>query len=209
MDKESLRLKSNTISDLSEKNYLDQSFNLLQESKTKLQQIVNEKYDQALKANDIPELERFFKIFPLIGLSESGIDKFSAYLCLQINQAAEKNFTNLIITDRSETRWSVMFADALILLYEKVARIIEAYQPVIEASYGYGNMFLFVKNIQRECDLQSVRILNKFRETRNLGYVIRAVNNSSLIGSYSRNTNSMSIGNNLNQKVIFCFLSQN
>ena len=82
LDKDSLRLKTGS-SDINEKNYLDQSFNVLQESKNKLSQIVEEKYDQALQNNDIPQLERFFKIFPLIGQTESGIKKFSSYLCHQ------------------------------------------------------------------------------------------------------------------------------
>jgi hypothetical protein len=201
LDKDSLRLKSD-INDLNEKNYLDNSFQLLQESKNKLQQIVNEKYDQAVMSNDIPQMERFFKIFPLIGLSESGLEKFATYLCDQINQAAEKNFTILTSTDRSESRWSIIFADALILLFEKVARMIEAYQPVIESSYGYGHMFLFIRKIQTECDLQSVKILNKFKETRNIAYVFRKVQQS-ITANYSRDISSMnssSVGNNLNQK---------
>jgi conserved oligomeric Golgi complex subunit 4 len=82
LDKDSLRLKTGS-SDINEKNYLDQAFNLLQESKNKLQEIVEEKYDQALKNSDIPQLERFFKIFPLIGQSQNGIKKFSQYLCFQ------------------------------------------------------------------------------------------------------------------------------
>lgn len=82
LDKDSLRLKTGS-SDINEKNYLDQSFNLLQESKNKLQEIVEEKYDFALKNSDIPQLERFFKIFPLIGQSQNGIKKFSQYLCFQ------------------------------------------------------------------------------------------------------------------------------
>ena len=73
MDKDSLRLKTSNA-DLNEKNYLDQSFNVLQESKNKLQKIVNEKYDHALNTNDVPQLERFFKIFPLIGQSEDGLE---------------------------------------------------------------------------------------------------------------------------------------
>lgn len=194
-----MRLKSGGVTDINENNYLDQSFNLLQESKTKLQQIVNEKYDQALNSNDVPQMERFFKIFPLIGQAESGIEKFSSYLCAQISQTGEKNFSSLITTDKSDARWSIMFADALILLFEKVARIIEAYQPVIEASYGFGNMFLFIKNIQKECDLQSVKILNKFKETRQLNFIFRSVQISN---NYSRNASSANITNaSINQKV--------
>jgi hypothetical protein len=202
LDKDSLRLKSD-INDLNEKNYLDNSFQLLQESKTKLQLIVNEKYDQAVLANDIPQMERFFKIFPLIGLSDSGLEKFAIYICDQINQAAEKNFSDLVATDQSESRWSIIFADALILLFEKVARMIEAYQPVIESSYGYGNMFLFIRKIQIECDAQSVRILNKFKETRSIAQVFRKVQQS-ITSNYSRDLssigNSSSVANNLNHK---------
>ena len=184
---------------------MDNSFQLLQESKTRLHQIVNEKYDQAVHQNDIPQMERFFKIFPLIGLSESGLEKFATYLCNQINQAAENNFTLLNSTDRSESRWSIIFADALILLFEKVARMIEAYQPVIESSYGYGNMFVFIRKIQSECDLQSVKILNKFKETRNVAFVFRTVQQA-IASNYSRalsnpNNSSTSGSNNMNQRV--------
>lgn len=200
LDKDSLRLKS-PIGDLNEKNYLDQSFNVLQESKNKLQKIVNEKYDHALQTGDVPQLERFFKIFPLIGQSEDGLQKFSTYLCRQINQAADQNFVSILSTDKSERRWNIMFADALILLFEKVARVIEAYQPVIETYYGHGNMFLFIKNIQKECDLQAIKILDQFKETRNLTKIYKTVQQSNM-NNYSRNTtNSMSVANNLNKVI--------
>ncbi|RMZ94018.1 conserved oligomeric Golgi complex subunit 4, partial [Brachionus plicatilis] len=196
-DKDSLRLKSGTI-DVAEKNFLDQSFNVLQESKTKLQAIVNEKYDLALQSQDVPQMERFFKIFPLIGLSESGIEKFSSYLCDQINHSADKNFSALVITDKSNERWSVMFADALILLFERVARTVEAYQPVIEASYGHGHMFLFIKNIQKECDKQSVRILDKFKEIRQLNIILRNVQN---IINFNRNPSNFSNGQRIEERI--------
>lgn len=195
-----MRLKSSSsdeIADEPNEKSLDYSFKLLQDSKTKLQSIVTERYEQALKANDVPELERFFKIFPLIGLRDEGIDRFSTYLCSQIHVSAEKSFNSLVeqtilgANDASSGRWSIIFADALILLFERVARLIEAYQPVIQASYGFGNIFGFMKNIQRECDIQAVRILNKFKETRRLGYFLRSVNNSSFIGSYNRNSNTI------------------
>lgn len=200
MDKDSLRLKTSNA-DLNEKNYLDQSFNVLQESKNKLQKIVNEKYDHALNTNDVPQLERFFKIFPLIGQSEDGLEKFSSYLCRQINQAADQNFLLILNTDKTEKRWNIMFADALILLFEKVARVIEAYQPVIETYYGNGNMFLFIRNIQKECDTQAIKILDKFKEIRNLTRIFKTVQQSNL-NNFSRNTsliNNMSVGNNLSK----------
>lgn len=220
MDKDSLRLKTapsfldkNTAKDdvinlNAESFYLDHSFNLLQESKLKLQQIVDEKYTQALKQNDVPQLERFFKIFPLIDLSQTGLSKFSSYLCLQITQAAEKNFEQILITDKSEARWNVIFADALILLFEKVARVIEGYQPVIESYYGHGNMIVFIKNIQKECDLQACKILNKFKEVRSINSIFKRVQNFQKIASTNStmtNLNGATITVNSAEKVISIF----
>ena len=184
LDKESFKLKNESTTDLNEKAYLDQSFKLLQDSKTKLQEIVKQRYDQAVAANDIPQMERFFKIFPLIGEAENGLGKFCAYLCSQISDAAEKNFQILLHTDRTDQRWEIMFADALILLFEKVARVIEAYQPLIESCYGHGHMFLFIRNIQKECDKQAVRILDKFKQVRGLNSIFSQVQQS-MITSYS------------------------
>ncbi len=198
-----MRLKANyndTARDQSDSTYLDQSFKLLQESKNKLQQIVDEKYNQALKNNDVPQLERFFKIFPLIGQAENGLNKFCSYLCLQITQAAALNFNTIILsTDRSEKRWNIMFADALILLFEKVARVIEAYQPVIQTYYGHGNMMLFVKNIQIECDLQAAKILNKFKEIRNLKIILKKIQQTK---SLNPNINLNNIGSSSSNGVI-------
>ena len=174
---------------------------MLQESKNKLQKIVNEKYDQALQANEVTELERFFKIFPLIGQSEDGLAKFSTYLCHQINQAANQNFMLILTTDKSEKRWNIMFADALILLFEKVARVIEAYQPLIETYYGHGKMFLFIKNIQKECDLQAIKILDEFKKTRHLNRIFKSVQQAN-VNNYNARVNTMSVANNLNKVTI-------
>lgn len=37
-----------------------------------------------MKQGDLPQVERFFKIFPLLGLHEEGLSKFSEYLCKQV-----------------------------------------------------------------------------------------------------------------------------
>lgn len=203
LDKDSLKLKTNNSlynkinsadKDLNYYNadfyYLENSFNLLQESKLRLQKIVNEKYNQALKEDDVPQLERFFKIFPLIGQSENGLNKFCSYLCLQITQAANKNYATIDLTQKSDERWNVMFADALILLFEKVARVIEAYQPVIENYYGRGNMKLFIEHIQKECDLQACKILDKFKEIRTLKVLFNKVLKSQNLNWSTAPTNS-------------------
>jgi hypothetical protein len=140
-----------------------------------LQQIVAQKYDEAQRHDDVPQLERFFKIFPQIGLAEDGIEKFSVYLCKQIKEAADANFQLVSQADsKTDARWNCIFADSLIQLFEKVARTIEAYQPVIETYYGHAQMFSLIKNIQEECDVQACKILTRFKQVRRLNAIINA-----------------------------------
>ena len=105
-------------------------------------------------------------------------------------------------SDKSEKRWNIIFADALIQLFEKVARTIEAYQPVIETYYGYGHMFLLIKNIQGECDVQTLKILNRFKEIRRLNTIFKSVQNSTNLNNYSRSSTINNLGNGITPKVI-------
>ena len=63
---------------------IDANLKLLQEAEQRLKAIVTEKFAIATKEGDLPQVERFFKIFPLLGLHEDGLSKFSEYLCKQV-----------------------------------------------------------------------------------------------------------------------------
>lgn len=63
---------------------IDANLKLLQEAEQRLRAIVTEKFAAATEAGDLPQVERFFKIFPLLGLHEDGLSKFSEYLCKQV-----------------------------------------------------------------------------------------------------------------------------
>ena len=65
---------------------LDTSFKLLTEAQQKLKSIVHSKFDAAVHSGDVASVERFFKIFPLIGEHEPGLSKFSKYLCSQVSE---------------------------------------------------------------------------------------------------------------------------
>jgi len=59
---------------------LRQSFETLHNAEAKLKTIANNKFDAAVNANDAASIERFFKIFPLLGMREEGLKKFAKYL---------------------------------------------------------------------------------------------------------------------------------
>ena len=53
----------------------------LRESQLTLTDIVIDNFDHAVQGGDEDAIVRFFKLFPLIGQHEIGLDKFSAYIC--------------------------------------------------------------------------------------------------------------------------------
>ena len=70
---------------------ITESLKTLEEARSELSKIVYEKFDQAVKVNNEAEVERFFKIFPLLKLKDEGLERFSGYLCgLVEKQVSEK-----------------------------------------------------------------------------------------------------------------------
>lgn len=64
---------------------MDASLVMLQEAEQKLKVIVAEKLDEAVAAVDLARVERFFKLFPLLGLHQQGLARFGQYLCSQVS----------------------------------------------------------------------------------------------------------------------------
>lgn len=71
--------------DVSTGSAVDASLLMLQEAEQKLKVIVAEKLDEAVAAVDLAQVERFFKIFPLLGLHQQGLVRFGQYLCSQVS----------------------------------------------------------------------------------------------------------------------------
>uniref|UniRef100_A0A3P8UPX8 Conserved oligomeric Golgi complex subunit 4 n=1 Tax=Cynoglossus semilaevis TaxID=244447 RepID=A0A3P8UPX8_CYNSE len=119
-----------------ESSAVDASLVLLQEAEQKLKVIVAEKLDEAVAAVDLAQVERFFKIFPLLGLHQQGLARFGQYLCSQLASKAEENLILATGGDLGEKRAQLIFADTLTLLLEGIARVVETHQPIVETYYG-------------------------------------------------------------------------
>uniref|UniRef100_A0A8C8VFP1 Conserved oligomeric Golgi complex subunit 4 n=1 Tax=Pelusios castaneus TaxID=367368 RepID=A0A8C8VFP1_9SAUR len=157
---------------------IDANLKLLQEAEQRLKTIVTEKFNAATKEGDLPQVERFFKIFPLLGLHEEGLSKFSEYLCKQVANKAEENLLLVMETDMSDRRAAVIFADTLTLLFEGIARIVETHQPIVETYYGPGKLYTLIKHLQVECDQQVEKVVDKFIQQRDYHRQFQHVQNS-------------------------------
>lgn len=78
-------LLQRTADDVSESiTSVSQAFNTLEEASTQLRHTVTQKFDEAVAKDDLASVERFFKIFPLLGLHSDGINKFGTYICTKV-----------------------------------------------------------------------------------------------------------------------------
>ncbi len=63
---------------------VEASLALLQEAECNLKALVTTRLEEAVATGDLPQVERFFKILPLLGLHEQGLARFAQYLCSQV-----------------------------------------------------------------------------------------------------------------------------
>ncbi|KAK7862604.1 hypothetical protein R5R35_005641 [Gryllus longicercus] len=150
------------------------SFSLLQDAASQLRSVVNLRFDEAVRAEDLASVERFFKLFPLLGLHDEGLEKFSNYLSTKIADTANGNLKTALSTQASDRRANIIFADTLTLLFEGIARIIEIHQPLIETYYGPGRLLRALGPLLRECDVQLRRIVAELQRCRRLEALAQA-----------------------------------
>jgi len=63
---------------------LDASFHKLHDAENKLKQVVRQKFDEAVRDEDLASVERFFKIFPLLYMHDEGLERFTNYLSFKV-----------------------------------------------------------------------------------------------------------------------------
>lgn len=175
---------------------LEIALQTLHEAEHRVRFVVSQRFDEAVKHEDLASIERFFKIFPLINMHEGGLQKFTTYLCSKLVDACKKNLTEAVETAPTNQRASVIFADTLTLLFEGIARTVEIHQPLIETYYGPGRLTSVLFMLQEECDKQADRILAEFRRKRALKEIVSRVREM-LYGSSSSGVMSSSLTGSL------------
>ncbi|XP_061931453.1 conserved oligomeric Golgi complex subunit 4 isoform X2 [Apis cerana] len=148
----------------------------LQQAALQLRTVVTHKFDEAVKSEDLASVERFFKIFPLLGMHTEGLKKFCSYLCTKLQETAQKNLKAALEIKSNDKRASVIFSDTITLLFEGIARIVEIHQPIIETYYGPGRLLMTISILQKECDRQVKKIIAEFMKHRYISKKVQIVN---------------------------------
>ncbi|KAI9880019.1 MAG: hypothetical protein M1830_005938 [Pleopsidium flavum] len=123
-------------------------------------------FEKAAKEGNGTKVTRFFKLFPLIGRSDVGLDVYGRYVCQGVSSRARANLH--AGTGGNQRKDSYFYANALTKLFEHIAQIIEGHGGLVEQHYDAGKMIKVIERLQVEADVQGGIILETWGEERNI-----------------------------------------
>ena len=123
-------------------------------------------FEQAAKEGNGAKVTRFFKLFPLIGKSDVGLDVYGRYVCQGVASRARANLD--AGTGGSRRKEGYFYANALTKLFEHIAQIVEHHGALVEQHYGAGRMIRVIERLQLEADIQGGIVLDTWSDERNI-----------------------------------------
>ncbi|KAJ5138934.1 uncharacterized protein N7515_003782 [Penicillium bovifimosum] len=123
-------------------------------------------FEKAVKENDGAKITRFFKLFPLIGRSEVGLDVYGRYVCQGVAAKARANLNGA--TGGAQAKDGFFYANALTKLFEHIAQIIDGHGGLVEHHYGPRKMGRVIERLQVEADVQGGIILDTWGDERHV-----------------------------------------
>lgn len=138
----------------------------LENAKESLCGLFLREFEKAASDGDGAKVTRFFKLFPLIGRTEVGLDVYGRYVCQGVAGTARATLKDGI---GGQTRKEGFFyANALTKLFEHIAQIVEGHGGLVERHYGAGKMVRVIERLQMEADVQGGIILDTWTDERNV-----------------------------------------
>ena len=123
-------------------------------------------FEKAASEGNGGKITRFFKLFPLIGKSDEGLEVYGRYVCQGVASRARGNLN--AGSGASQQTERLFFASALTKLFEHIAQIIDGHGGLVERHYGSGRMIKVIERLQLETDVQGGIILDTWSDERNI-----------------------------------------
>ncbi|KAJ8331403.1 Golgi transport complex subunit 4 [Batrachochytrium dendrobatidis] len=143
----------------------------LESAQATLTNMVMEAFETAA-CNDKPDgIVRCFKLFPLIGKVDLGLDLFSAHICRTVSRSCQDGIRAAIEAGKQK----MVYVDLLTKLFEAIATMIDRQIDLVETYYGPGRMLPVMVRLQREADIQSSIILGGLKETLQLERKVKEI----------------------------------
>ncbi|RDW85161.1 COG4 transporter [Coleophoma cylindrospora] len=138
----------------------------LESAKESLCGLFLREFEKAASEGDGVRVTRFFKLFPLIGRQDVGLDVYGRYVCQGVAGRARNNLKEG--TGGRGGKEGFFYANALTRLFEHIAQIVEGHGGLVERHYGAGKMVKVIERLQMEADVQGGIILDTWGDERNV-----------------------------------------
>ena len=123
-------------------------------------------FEKAAQEGNGGKVTRFFKLFPLIGKPEVGLDVYGRYVCQGVASRARANLN--AGTGGNQRHEGLFYANALIKLFENIAQIVEYHGGLVQRHYGAGRMVKVIERLQLEADVQGGIVIDTWSDERNM-----------------------------------------
>lgn len=123
-------------------------------------------FEKAAQEGNGTKVTRFFKLFPLIGRSDVGLDVYGRYVCQGVASRARSNLN--AGTGGAQRKESFFYANALTKLFEHIVQIVEHHGGLVERHYGTGRMVRVIERLQLEADVQGGIVLDTWSDERKI-----------------------------------------
>lgn len=123
-------------------------------------------FEKAAQEGNSTKVTRFFKLFPLIGKPDVGLDVYGRYVCQGVASRARANLNTG--TDGIQLNEGFFYANALTKIFEHIAQIVEHHGALVERHYGAGRMVKVIERLQLEADIQGGIVLETWSDERNI-----------------------------------------
>lgn len=123
-------------------------------------------FEKAAQEGNGGKVTRFFKLFPLIGKAEVGLDVYGRYICQGVASRARTNLN--AGTGGNQRRERFFYANALTKIFEHIAQIVEHHGGLVQRHYGPGRMVKVIERLQLEADVQGGIVLDSWSDERSV-----------------------------------------
>ncbi|KAL8692533.1 MAG: hypothetical protein Q9218_002454 [Villophora microphyllina] len=138
----------------------------LEQAAESLRGLFLREFEKAAEENNGSRVTRFFKLFPLIGKPDIGLDVYGRYVCQGVGTRARSNLN--AGTGGSLIREGFFYANALTKLFEHIAQITEQHGALVELHYGAGRMLRVIERLQKEADVQGGILIDTWSDERSI-----------------------------------------
>ncbi|KAK8049688.1 hypothetical protein PG994_011418 [Apiospora phragmitis] len=136
----------------------------LENAKESLCGLFLREFEKAAQEGDGAKVTRFFKLFPLIGRADVGLDVYGRYVCTGVAGTARQTWK--LVPGAAGQKDGFLYANALTKLFEHIAQIVEGHGGLVERHYGEGKMVKVIERLQMEVDVQGGIILDSWSDER-------------------------------------------